>query len=428
MHMLTCAFQIIRCHLSCFELKRCTFKTVFVHMACLTLLLLVQPAIAWAVMPPESYAKASSESRIKAIATIVDVQTIQVGAQATSKNVKFKLEYALTKETADTFTGSCSSVDTKKQQANVMVGGETYFYPSAGDRVFVTVKKDGARITSMTPMTEELEQIIREEPGRIEYGITQVSIVDKDIHTQQTLQFEPVLRGKEPAPKDQEPFSLLGETWIAQPKQSVEDLNGQLLVALGNDDLSEVKHLLDSGAEINAANAQGITPIMTAESVKLAQLLLDQGANPKAIDTDGGSVIHYVVTQSNAPELIRLFAAEGVDPNLRGWDAAPAIFVAANFFYETKAFEQSSNKKSDPNWSSPKDVFKALVDSGADLNATDEHSNTLLMNATVRDNAEMARLLLELGADKSIKKNGSGSSAKDIAYEMGRRHIFQLLE
>ena len=262
-------------------------------------------------MPPEVYAKASSESRIKAIATIVDVQIIQVGARSTTKNVKFKLEYALTTDTADTFTGSCYSIDNKKQKANLMVGGETYFYPSVGDRVFVTVKKDGAHITSMTPMSDELEQIVREEPVRIKYGITQVSIGDKDSHKQQIKQFEPVLRGKKPAPKDQGTFTLLGETWIAKPEQSAEDLNVQLLVALGNNDLPEVKQLLDSGA---------------------------------------------------------------------------------------------------------------------DVNVTDDYGNTLLMNATVQDNAEMVKLLLELGADKLIRKNGDGSSAKDIAYEMRHRHMFQLLE
>lgn len=428
MHILACAFQTTRCYLSCFELKRSKCRTVFVHLTCLTFFLFVQPVIAQAVMSPETYAKASSESRIKAIATIVDVQIIQVGDRATTKNVNFKLEYTLTKDTADTFTGSCSSVDTKKQQANAMAGGETYFYPNVGDRVFVTVKKDGARITSMTPMSKELEQIVREQPERIEYGITQVSIGDKESSAQQIQQFEPVLRGKGPAPRDQEAVTLLGETWIAQPKQSSEDLNGQLLIALGNDDLSEVKLFLDSGADVNAANARGMTPIMMAESAKMAQLLLDRGANPKAIDADGGSVIHYAVTRNNAPELIKLFAAKGVDPNLRGWDAVPAIFVAADFFYEAKAFEPKIGAENEPSWPSPKNVLKALVDAGVDLNATDDHGNTLLMNATVQDNAEMVNLLLELGADKSIKKNGDGSSAKEMAYEMGHRYIFQLLE
>lgn len=233
---------------------------------------------------------------------------------------------------------------------------------------------------------------------------------------------------KEPAPKDPEAFSLLGETWIAQPEQSVEDLNGQLLVALGNDNILEVKQFLDSGAEVNVANTQGMTPIMGAQSVQVAQLLLERGANPKAIDTDGGSVIHYAVTQSNAPELIHLFASKGVDPNLRGWEKVPAIFIASDFFYETKAFQQPINTGNESNMSSPKDVLKALVDVGADLNATDNYGNTLLMDATVQNNAEMVKLLLELGADKSIKKVGSNTTAKDIAYDMGRRYIFQLLD
>jgi hypothetical protein len=144
------------------------------------LLLLLFSLSAKAVLPPEVYEESMRRSKIKAIATIKDVETIRIGSRATSKKATFKLEYALTKRTPETFVGHCESVETDEQKANIMVGGDIYFYPFKGERVFVTVSKDGGYITSMTPMIEELEQIIREEPERIRYGISRVSMWDKE--------------------------------------------------------------------------------------------------------------------------------------------------------------------------------------------------------------------------------------------------------
>jgi ankyrin repeat protein len=76
---------------------------------------------------------------------------------------------------------------------------------------------------------------------------------------------------------------------------------------------------------------------------------------------------------------------------------------------------------------SPQSVLQALIDVGADVNARDAYGNTLLMNAVVQDNADMVKLLLALGADKSLKKD-NGATAKDTAYEMGHRYIYQLLD
>ncbi len=413
------------------------------------LISLFAPA-AQAIMPQEVYARASRESHIKAIATIVDVKIIHVGKRATLKDASFQLEYALTDDTPATFIGSCESVDTPQQKSNIMVGGNIYFYPKVGNRVFVTISDNDGSITSMTPMTPELEQIIREEPERIKYGITRVRIMSRDEKSPKSVRrpspakkpsmSEPVLREKEPHPEDQiSPMELLVEMGqeARAPMLSQDDLQGLLLLALGNDDVAEAGRLIEQGANVNLViSSTGQTPVMAAESARMAQLLIDHGADPKATDSDGGGVFHYAITRPNAPELIRLFAARGVDPNLRGWENAPAIFVAADYFYETKAFKHDTGfpGEADPDdpqagqrGPSPKAVLQAMVDAGADINATEEWGNTLLMNAAVRNNASMVKLLLELGADKSIKQNGNGGTAKDIAHEMGHRYIYQLL-
>lgn len=131
-----------------------------------------------ALMPPEHYANMARHSEIKAVAVILSVETLRIGERSSEKRVTFETVFALSEMPNTMFSGICYSVDTKQQKANVTVGGKLYYYPVPGQRVFVTVRKDGGSITSLTPMTEKLERVIREEPDRIRYGIGKVAIED----------------------------------------------------------------------------------------------------------------------------------------------------------------------------------------------------------------------------------------------------------
>jgi len=126
---------------------------------------------AHALMPPRVYAERSEQSKIKAIAVIVAVES----DRATGQNrVTFQSEYSLTADSPATFTGICFSAVTDKQKN--MVGGTVYFYPHEGDRVFVTVTGDRGDITSMTPVTPELEEAAKKTPERIRYGISKAYV------------------------------------------------------------------------------------------------------------------------------------------------------------------------------------------------------------------------------------------------------------
>ena len=123
--------------------------------------------LAWAVMPPEYYARSANKSVIKAIALVEKVEVVERTKQANRKKVLFRREYGVTAETPPTFTAYCSSVDHFWQ--GKMVGGDIYYYPQKGERVFVTVSTDGGYITSYTQMTPELEQTIRKKPEKLIY-------------------------------------------------------------------------------------------------------------------------------------------------------------------------------------------------------------------------------------------------------------------
>ena len=134
----------------------------------LQLLLFILCTKAMAVLPPSHYQKEALQSGIKAIAVVDDVSVIDETKRYTSKKVTFRLEQSFSEgEIPDSFTGSCVSVDHTWQEPGV--GGEIYYYPGKGERVFVTIASDGGPITSYTPLTPQLEAAMTKSPEEIRY-------------------------------------------------------------------------------------------------------------------------------------------------------------------------------------------------------------------------------------------------------------------
>jgi len=215
-----------------------------------------------------------------------------------------------------------------------------------------------------------------------------------------------------------------------------EELQGELQIALGNNDVEELTIVLQKGANANKLPGNtDITPIMLAETLEIAQLLLQNGADPLVSDVNGQNLLHYAVSKENAVDLILLYVSLGVDVNARDHEEYTPLSLAIDYFDEANAFDsqqvfvgndnnQSNDTKFKPD---PQKTLKTLVKSGADLNAFNQYGYTLLMDCVTKDNPNLVKILLELGADKSIQ-NEYGQTAKDIAYKAGHRHIYQLLE
>jgi hypothetical protein len=136
-----------------------------------------------AMMSPAYYKKEILESEIMAIARVINVKTLSVGEHSTLKEATFRLEYVLKPEkwrwkqnAPRVVTGCFESVEHGQQPS---LGGTVYFYPYAGERVFVTISENDGPITSLTPLTLELEQIIRNNPARLRFGISRVNISDQ---------------------------------------------------------------------------------------------------------------------------------------------------------------------------------------------------------------------------------------------------------
>lgn len=83
--------------------------------------------------------------------------------------------------------------------------------------------------------------------------------------------------------------------------------------------LTNTRHLVDSGADVNAADENGYTPLhfaVNADSVEVVRYLLDSGANLESVNDKGETPLNIAVgnTSSGAAAIIAFLRERGADP------------------------------------------------------------------------------------------------------------------
>jgi ankyrin repeat protein len=143
----------------------------------------------------------------------------------------------------------------------------------------------------------------------------------------------------------------------AGDQREAEPIAADLVTAIRNADAPVVRQLLDNGADVNARDAQGNTPLILAS--------------------------FYA-----GPECVELLIANGADVNAANRAGATALIRAATSYEKTRA----------------------LVEAGANVRARTALGNTpLLLAARRAGNSRTVRLLLEWGANPA-ERNDAGVS------------------
>ncbi|HEX3397438.1 MAG TPA: ankyrin repeat domain-containing protein [Steroidobacteraceae bacterium] len=181
-----------------------------------------------------------------------------------------------------------------------------------------------------------------------------------------------------------------------------------LIAAVRGGHMDAVSLLLGTGADPNAADAQGHSPLMLASAsgaAAMIQLLLEHRADVDAQDHDQRSALHYAASANSRAGVEALLAA-GAGPKVLDAHGATPLHVAAS----------RANA----------DLVAAFMATGMDINRQDERGDTPLILAAAAGHAETLKMLLS-GKPALDTQNKTGDTALIVASRGGHQNICQIL-
>jgi ankyrin repeat protein len=175
------------------------------------------------------------------------------------------------------------------------------------------------------------------------------------------------------------------------------DLNATLFAAAQAGDVAQASEALAAGADVNAANAYHVTPLLEASGqghLEMVRFLVDQGAVIDYTGMSEGSPLMLAAFMGQV-ELLRLFLAAGADVNLAmpsGGESALHMAAVAN---KSAAAKVLLDAGADPNVSAKSDVGTSMFDGNVKL-----WGETPLHFAAAYGDEEMIQAMLLAGADR----------------------------
>jgi ankyrin repeat protein len=186
-------------------------------------------------------------------------------------------------------------------------------------------------------------------------------------------------------------------------------------------DLPRVTLLLKVGADVNAADTDGLTSLLLASErghASVVRALLGKGANIDAEDARGRTALHHA-SRGGHVDVVRLLLSTGkFDVNAADEDGQTPLHLAS---------ERGRTS-----------VVEALLDLNADINAADskgddwdleaEGSLTALLHAAKNGHRDIVSLLVTAGADVNEKgRDFMGRTSVDWALERRDTPLLSLL-
>ncbi len=188
-----------------------------------------------------------------------------------------------------------------------------------------------------------------------------------------------------------------------------------LSTAVGQNDMEAVKEMIDRGIDVNSRMKDTRqTPLMGAESAEMVSLLLKAGGDPRLVDSQGATALHYAVLKERAPAMILFLLSAGANVNAvePGGGETPFLWAKQWFFGMDAIMGQR--------------VLALLLQKGADINAKDKFGDTLLHIAVMNGKGQLVKFLLDKGADASLA-NTEGRTPLDTARDLKFFEIESLL-
>ncbi len=193
-------------------------------------------------------------------------------------------------------------------------------------------------------------------------------------------------------------------------------IDEQLMEAVSAGGATRVADLIAKGANVNARNEAGETPLHLAQTRRIAELLLAKGADHRLKNDD------FLMTPifNASLEVVELLISRGANVNAKAkdgitplgwacyWDSFDRVklLVAKGADLNAGAGSAKTPLHIAANWGKLPFV-EFLISKGANVNAVDESGWTPLHWAAFEGGSEAAGLLIAKGADKDARTGKS---------------------
>ncbi|MCH2245520.1 MAG: ankyrin repeat domain-containing protein [Crocosphaera sp.] len=178
------------------------------------------------------------------------------------------------------------------------------------------------------------------------------------------------------------------------------------------DTIDRTSDYLNSGVKFNKSDLQRCGILLytliavLAENKEMLELLINHGADVNAKDKSGITPLHHGVSIANK-EIVQLLINHGADVNAKD----DYVRTPLNFGVSI----------------ANKEIVQLLINHGADVNAKDKSGITPLHDAVFAENKEIVELLINHGARINVK-NEFGNTPLSIAVKKGNKDIIELLK
>ena len=170
-----------------------------------------------------------------------------------------------------------------------------------------------------------------------------------------------------------------------------------LLQASRTGDAPMIAELLKAGADVRKSNhPEGETPLMAAArtgKLDAVELLLKAGSDPNAVDLYQSQTALMRAAEEGHVQVVNALLAAKADPNAKGH--VSQLTTRKNADHATGGFTALMFAARNGH----EGVVRALVEGGADLKGTNGDGLTATSIAIVNDRFDLARTILDLGAD-----------------------------
>ncbi len=204
----------------------------------------------------------------------------------------------------------------------------------------------------------------------------------------------------------------------------------ELVRASQRGDLTAVRKLVESGADVNSVGDHGMGPLLTV-APPIVEYLLSNGADPNRQTNEGGDPVLLGIAYLNNPECVRLLLEAGADPNAVVTDTreTPLHAALAGAGETASAADRHA-------------VVKLLVEHGADPNRRTTpgvvtrafwrdvrtRGETPLHRAAAYASEETVKFLLDGGADKTIRDANGDSPQSWASWHWRPKRLIDLLD